>query len=151
MNQPETSVEHPLEQRLLALEARVVALETVAADLPEKSKRVKSYARDVSASNLNSRLELLSLIEDHVEVLKLIHGMVKPVDSAKNKLVLNYIRRAESKLEHFQSRFAQLEETHKRLENGSGYTVPPEKPGVLALFKASALNRLLRSAARWNM
>jgi hypothetical protein len=79
MNQPETL----LENRVLSIEARVVALEKSIADLPEKSQQAKSFARDVSASNLNFRMELLSLIEDHIEVLKLVHTMVGPTDRSK--------------------------------------------------------------------
>lgn len=146
MNQTETS----LEKRVLALEARVIALENVAAALPQKSKAAKSTE---ARSHLSYGLDVLSLIEDHVEVLKLIHTIVPPADRGKNKIVLAYIRRAESKLGQFQSRFAQQDETPKRVEKGAApYTVPPApKPGVLSLLKPSALNRLFRSAARWNM
>jgi hypothetical protein len=143
MNQPETM----LESRLLALEARVVALEKNLADLPEKSQQAKSFARDVSNSHLNFRMELLSMIEDHIEVLKLVHTMVGPTDRTKNKMVLSYIRRAESKLGHFQTRFSQLDATRQRLEEG----VPQEPPArplrqrAVSLFKPATLNQLLRS------
>ena len=149
MNEVGTS----LPQRVLALEARVVALEKMAADLPEKSRQVKSWARDVSDSHLNFHMDLLSLIEDHIEVLKLIHSTVGPIDRKKNKLVHGYIRRAEFKLDQFQTRFAQLEEMQKRFENGAKKdpSPPPAKPREVALPKPSALNRLLRSAAWWNM
>lgn len=136
-----------LESRLLALEARVVALEKNLADLPEKSQQAKSFARDVSNSHLNFRMELLSMIEDHIEVLKLVHTMVGPTDRTKNKMVLSYIRRAESKLGHFQSRFSQLDATRQRLEEG----VPQEPPAsplrqrAVSLFKPATLNQLLRS------
>jgi hypothetical protein len=143
MNQPETM----LETRVLALEARVVALEKSIADLPGKSQQAKSFARDVSASHLNFRMELLSMIEDHIEVLKLVHTMVGPTDRSKNKMVLSYIRRAESKLGHFQARFTQLDETRKRLENGAPQKTParPSKRRPMSLFKPSTLNQLLRS------
>lgn len=143
MNQPETM----LEDRVLALEARVVALEKSIADLPEKSQQAKSFARDVSESHLNFRMELLSMIEDHIEVLKLVHTMVGPTDRNKNKMVLSYIRRAESKLGHFQARFTQLDETRKRLENGAPQKTPaqPSKLRAVSLFKPSTLNQLLRS------
>ena len=143
MNQPEIM----LEDRVLALEARVIALEKSLADLPEKSQQAKSYARDVSDSHLNFRMELLSMIEDHVEVLKLIHTMVGPTDRSKNKMVLSYIRRAESKLGHFQSRFSQLDETRKQLENGAPQKSPaqPSRRRAASLFKPSTLNQLLRS------
>ena len=147
MNEAETS----LEQRVLALEARVQALEALAPGLPEKSRRVNSLAKNVSESHLNFRIELLSLIEDHIEVLKLMHSLVGPTDNAKNKLVLTYIRRAESKLDQFQARFAQLEETRKHLENGAPQNPPgPEpKPRGASTLKTSGLNQLLRSAASW--
>ena len=143
MNQPETM----LETRVLALEARVIALEKSLADLPQKSQQAKSFARDVSDSHLNFRMELLSMIEDHVEVLKLVHTMVGPTDRSKNKMVLSYIRRAESKLGHFQSRFSQLDETRNRLENGVPQEPParPLKQRAVSLFKPSTLNQLLRS------
>jgi hypothetical protein len=136
-----------LEDRVLALEARVVALEKSIADLPEKSQQAKSFARDVSESHLNFRMELLSMIEDHIEVLKLVHTMVGPTDRSKNKMVLSYIRRAESKLGHFQARFTQLDETRKRLENGAPQKTPaqPSKLRAVSLFKPSTLNQLLRS------
>jgi hypothetical protein len=136
-----------LEDRVLALEARVVALEKSIADLPEKSQQAKSFARDVSESHLNFRMELLSMIEDHIEVLKLVHTMVGPTDRNKNKMVLSYIRRAESKLGHFQARFTQLDETRKRLENGAPQKTPaqPSKLRAVSLFKPSTLNQLLRS------
>jgi hypothetical protein len=148
MNELETS----LENRLLALEARVAALETVTARLPEKSKRAESFARDMSESHFNFRIDLLSLIEDHVEVLKLIHNMVGPADRLKNKQVLTYIRRAESKLGQFQAQYAQLEARHKRPGNAtpqSPAALPPKRRS-LSLLKPSALNRLLRSAVGWN-
>jgi hypothetical protein len=143
MNQPETM----LEDRVLALETRVVALEKSIADLPQKSQQAKSFARDVSESHLNFRMELLSMIEDHIEVLKLVHTMVGPTDRNKNKMVLSYIRRAESKLGHFQARFTQLDETRKRLENGAPQKTPaqPSKLRAVSLFKPSTLNQLLRS------
>ncbi len=149
MNDPETS----LEKRVLALEARVQALEALAPGLPEKSRRVDSLAKNVSESHLNFRIELLSLIEDHIEVLKLMHSIVGPTDNAKNKLVLTYIRRAESKLDQFQAHFAQLEETRKRLENNPPQNSPEPgpKPGDAPPLKPSRLNRLLRSASLWNM
>jgi hypothetical protein len=145
MNQPETM----FEERVLALEARVIALEKSIAELPEKSHQAKSYARDVSDSHLNFRMELLSMIEDHIEVLKLVHTMVGPTDRSRNKMVLSYIRRAESKLGQFQARFTQLDETRKQLEKGA----PPKPPGPSAkprrvsLLKPSTLNQLLRSAS----
>jgi hypothetical protein len=143
MNQPETL----LENRVLALEARVLALEKSIADLPGKSRQAKSYARDASESHLNFRMDLLSLIEDHVEVLKLVHNMVGPTDRNKNKLVLTYIRRAESKLGEFQVRFAQWEDTRKRLENDvpTNLPAPASKPRGVSLLKPSNLNHLLRS------
>jgi hypothetical protein len=143
MNQPETM----LEDRVLALEARVIALEKSIAELPEKSHQAKSYARDVSDSHLNFRMELLSMIEDHVEVLKLIHTMVGPTDRSKNKMVLSYIRRAESKLGHFQARFSQLDETRKRLDNGAPQEPPvrPLRQRAVALFKPATLGQILRS------
>lgn len=149
MNEVGTS----LPQRVLALEARVLALEKMAADLPEKSRQVKSWARDVSESHLNFHMDLLSLIEDHIEVLKLIHSTVGPVDRKRNKLVHGYIRRAEFKFDQFQTRFAQLEEMQKRLENGAQKNVSsmPAEPREVALPKPSALNRLLRTASWWNM
>jgi hypothetical protein len=136
-----------LEDRVLALETRVVALEKSIADLPQKSQQAKSFARDVSESHLNFRMELLSMIEDHIEVLKLVHTMVGPTDRNKNKMVLSYIRRAESKLGHFQARFTQLDETRKRLENGAPQKTPaqPSKLRAVSLFKPSTLNQLLRS------
>jgi len=135
-----------LEKRVLALEARVMALETLAAAMPKKFKRTKSPEQP--ESHLNFGMDLLSLIEDHIEVLKLIHTIVPPADRGKNKIVLAYIRRAETKLDQFQSRFAQLPDAPGPRKNGAAqYTVPPApKPGVLALLKPSALNRLLRSA-----
>jgi hypothetical protein len=143
MNQPETL----LENRLLALETRVVALEKSVADLPGKSQQAKTFARDVSESHLNFRMDLLSMIEDHIEVLKLVHTMVGPTDRSKNKMVLSYIRRAESKLGQFQARFTQLDETRKQLENAPSpkTPVPPAKPRRVSLLKPSALNQLLRS------
>jgi len=145
-----TELETSLENRVLALEARVQALEKMAADLPEKTKQVKGWAKDVSASHV----DLLSLIEDHIEVLKLIHSTVGPIDRKKNKLVLGYIRRAEFKLGQFQARFAQLEDMQKRVANGAPKTpespsVPPAKARSGSL--PSSLNRLLRSVSRWNM
>lgn len=147
MEYPDTSIE----KRVLALEARVMALETLAAAIPKKFKRTKSA--ETPEPQFNFGMDLLSLIEDHIEVLKLIHTIVPPADRGKNKIVLAYIRRAESKLDQFQSRFAQLEETPKRMKNSAPqYTVPPApKPGVLAMLKPSAINRLVRSAVRWNM
>jgi len=149
MNDPETS----LEKRVLALETRVQALEALAPGLPEKSRRVNSLAKNVSESHLNFRLELLSLVEDHIEVLKLMHSLVGPTDKAKNKLVLTYIRRAESKLDQFQARFAQLEETRKRLENNPPQNPPESEPksDEIPPLKPSKLNQLLRSASLWNM
>ena len=149
MNEVGTS----LPQRVLALEARVMVLEKMAADLPEKSRQVKSWAKDVSESHLNFHMDSLSLIEDHIEVLKLIHSTVGPVDRKKNKLVHGYIRRAEFKLSQFQARFTQLEEVQKRLEDGTPKNSPPvpAQPREVALPKPSALNRLLRSASWWNM
>ena len=143
MNQPETS----LENRVLALEARVLALEKSVAGSPKKSHQAKSFANDVSESHLNIRLDLLSLLEDHIEVLKLVHTTVGPTDRNKNKLVLTYIRRAESKLGEFQVRLAQLEDTRKRLENGASSNLlpPPVKPRRMSLLKTSALNHVLRS------
>ena len=145
-----TGLETSLENRVLALEARVQALEKMAADLPEKTKQVKGWAKDVS----DSHVDLLSLIEDHIEVLKLIHSTVGPIDRKKNKLVLGYIRRAEFKLGQFQARFTQMEDMQKRLSNGAPKTlekasVPPAKPRSGSL--PSSLNRLLRSVSRWNM
>jgi hypothetical protein len=149
MNEVGTS----LPQRILALEARVLALEKMAGDLPEKSRQVKSWARDVSDSHLKFHMDMLSLIEDHVEVLKLIHSTVGPIDRKKNKLVHGYIRRAEFKLGQFQARFAHLEEMQKRFENGApkNPALPHAKPREVSLPKPSALDRLLRSAAWWNM
>lgn len=149
MNEVGTS----LPQRVLALEARVQVLEKMAADLPEKSRQVKSWAKDVSESHLKFHMDLLSLIEDHIEVLKLIHSTVGPVDRKKNKLVHGYIRRAEFKLGQFQARFAQLEEMQNRFENGSKKNPSslPAKPRDVSSPKPSALNRLLRSASWWNM
>lgn len=153
MNEVGTS----LPQRVLALEARVQVLEKMTADLPEKSRQVKSWAKDVSESHLKFHVDTLSLIEDHIEVLKLIHSTVGPVDRKKNKLVHGYIRRAEFKLGQFQTRFAQLEEMQKRLENGAPKNPPlspqspPAKPLVASLLRPPALTRLLRSAAWWNM
>jgi hypothetical protein len=149
MNEVGTS----LPQRVLALEARVLALEKKAGDLPEKSRQVKSWAKDVSESHLNFHMDLLSLIEDHIEVLKLIHSTVGPIDRKKNKLVHGYIRRAEFKFSQFQERFAQLEEMQKRFENGAPKDPPPlpVKPIEVSPPKPSALNRLLRSASWWNM
>lgn len=142
MNQPETM----LEDRVLAIEARVVALEKSIADLPEKSKQAKSFARDVSDSHLNFRMELLSMIEDHIEVLKLVHTMVGPTDRSKNKMVLSFIRRAESKLGHFQSRFSQLDETRSRLESGAPPKTSPSSLKLrVSLLKPSNLNQMLRS------
>jgi hypothetical protein len=152
MNEVGTS----LSQRVLALEARVQVLENMAADLPEKSRQVKSWAKDVSESHLKFHMDMLSLIEDHIEVLKLIHSTVGPIDRKKNKLVHGYIRRAEFKLGQFQARFAQLEEMQKRFENGAPKTPPPSpppppaKPIVASLLRPPALTRLLRSAAWWN-
>lgn len=142
-----TGLETSLENRVRALEARVLALEKMAADLPEKSKQVKSWAKDLSASYLDS----LYLIEDHIEVLKLIHSTVGPIDRKKNKLVLGYIRRAEFKLGQFQARFAQLGEVQKRLANGVPENPPalPAKPRGASL--PSPFNRFLRSVSRWNM
>jgi BMFP domain-containing protein YqiC len=138
MNAPETSLEH----RLLALEARVVALEKSVAGSP-KNSRAAEAARDASESHL----DLLSLIEDHVEVLKLIHNLVGPADRLKNKQVLTYIRRAETKLAMFQAKFAQLEARHPRVEND----VPPsQKSSRESRLKSLPLSRLLRSAVRWN-
>jgi hypothetical protein len=149
MNEVGTS----LPQRVLALEARVLALEKKAGDLPEKSRQVKSWAKDVSESHLNFHMDLLSLIEDHIEVLKLIHSTVGPIDRKKNKLVHGYIRRAEFKFGQFQERFAQLEEMQKRFENGAPKSSSslPAKPREVSLPKPSALNRLLRTASWWNM
>jgi hypothetical protein len=149
MNEVGTS----LPQRVLALEARVMVLEKMAADLPEKSRRVKSWAKDVSESHLNFHMDSLSLIEDHIEVLKLISSTVGPVDRKKNKLVHGYIRRAEFKLGQFQARLAQLEEMQKRFENGApkNPSPMPVEPREVSLPKPSALNRLLRTASWWNM
>lgn len=148
MNEPETS----LEKRVLALEARVMVLEKMTAGLPENSRRVKSFAKDVSESHLGFRADLLALIEDHVEVLKLVHSLVAPADAGKNKLVLTYIRRAESKLDQFQARFAHLEKTHLNLEsNGTEHSPQLSKKAAVPRLKSSALNRLVRSAAWWNM
>ena len=149
MNEVGTS----LPQRVLALEARIVALEKMAADLPEKSRQVKSWAKDVSESHLNFHMDSLSLIEDHIEVLKMISSTVGPVDRKKNKLVHGYIRRAEFKLGQFQARLAQLEEMQKRFENGApkNPSPMPAQPREVALPKPSALNRLLRTASWWNM
>ncbi|HTR43824.1 MAG TPA: hypothetical protein VMH87_19610 [Pseudomonadales bacterium] len=149
MNEAGTS----LSNRVLALEARVQVLEKMAANLPEKSRQVKSWARDVSDSHLKFHMDMLSLIEDHVEVLKLIHSTVGPIDRKKNKLVHGYIRRAEFKLGQFQERFAQLEEMQKRFENGAPQNSPPPpvEPREISLPKPSALNRLLRTASWWNM
>src|SRR5215469_15155572 len=153
MNEVGTS----LPQRVLALEARVQVLEKVAADLPEKSRQVKSWAKDVSESHRKFHVEMLSLIEDHIEVLKMIHSTVGPIDRKKNKLVHGYIRRAEFKLGQFQTRFAQLEEMQKRFESSAPKNAspqpppPPVKPLVASLLRPPALTRLLRSAAWWNM
>ena len=147
MNEVGTS----LPNRVQALEARVLALENMAADLPEKSRQVKSWARDVSESHRKFHVDLLSLIEDHVEVLKLIHNTVGPIDRKKNKLVLGYIRRAEFKLGQFQARFTQLEEMQKRFENGAPQNPSPSPAQDRDVPKPSALNRLLRSACWWNM
>jgi len=146
MNEPGKT----LESRVLALEGRVLALEKIAVTMPEKNRRA-SLARD--ESHLNTRLELLSLLEDHIEVLKLIHSTVVPTDRGKNKLVLNYIRRAESTLDQFQARIAQVEEVHKDRENGAVQNPVPRsaKPRSTPLPKPSALDRLLRSVALWNM
>lgn len=142
-----TGLETSLENRVLALEARVQALEKMAADLPGKTKQVKAWAKDISASHV----DLLSLIEDHIEVLKLIHSTVGPIDRKKNKLILGYIRRAEFKLGQFQARFVLLEELQKCLANGAPEKLPalPAKPRGASV--PSPLNRLLRSVSRWNM
>ena len=135
-------METSLEQRVLALEARVIALENLAAARPQKAKRAKSS----DAASFNFGLDLLSLLEDHIEVLKLIHTVVPPADRAKNKLVLAYIRRAEGKLDHFQSRLAQVDGLRKR--HAQNPSAPIVKPPRVSLPKLSALNRLLRSASR---
>lgn len=138
---------------MLALEARVVALETTTARRSEKSQRAESLARDMSESNLNFRLDLLALIEDHVELLKLVHNMVGPADRVKNKQVLTFIQRAESKLAQFQSQFAQLEARH----NPSAPVVPPipapraNRSRALAYLNPLTLYRSLRPAAWWNL
>jgi hypothetical protein len=149
MNTTETS----LENRVLALETRVLALEALAAAQPEKTKRANSFVQDASESHLNFRIELLSFIEDHIEVLKLVHNIVGPTDRGKNKLILTYIRRAESKLDKFQARFAWLEETRKNIEKGAPQNPPPApaKSRGASLLKSPALNRLLRSVSLWNM
>lgn len=134
-----------LEQRVLALEARVVALEIFARS--QKAKRIKLP----ETAHLNFEMDLLSLLEDHIEVLKLLHTVVPPADHDKNKLVLAYIRRAEGKLDRFQSRLAQVDEMRKRLPNGVAQnpsTPAMKQPRRLSLPKLSALNRLLRSASR---
>lgn len=148
MNEPETS----LENRVLALEARVMALETMTAGLSQKSQRAESFVRDASMSQLTSRMELLSLIEDHVEVLKLIHNMVGPADRLKNKQVLTYIRRAESKLAQFHAQFAQLEAKYKPLEKNAPQNPVAEipEPRRLSVPKLLTMTRLLRPAAWWN-
>jgi BMFP domain-containing protein YqiC len=145
MNEPETL----LENRLLALEARVVALETATARRPEKSQRAESLAKDMSDSHFNFRIDLLSLIEDHVEVLKLIHNMVGPADRLKNKQVLTYIRRAESKLAMFQAKFAQVEARHQLGENAAPQNAAPQ-PGrtrTWSYLNPLTLYRFLRPAA----
>jgi hypothetical protein len=154
MNEVGTS----LSNRVLALEARVQALEKMAGDLPEKSRQVKSWAKDVADSHLKFHMDLLSLVEDHIEVLKLIHSTVGPIDRKKNRLVHGYIRRAEFKLGQFQARFAQLEEMQKRFENGAPKNPspppspppPPAKPLAVSLLRPAALTRLLRPASWWN-
>jgi hypothetical protein len=73
--------------------------------------------------------------------------MVGPTDRNKNKMVLSYIRRAESKLGQFQARFTQSDDTRKRLENGAP-PKPAARPSKLrgvSLLKSSTLNQLLRS------
>ncbi len=135
-----------LEQRVLALEARVMALESRPAAPPPKTKRTKFP----EPTHLNFGMDLLSLIEDHIEVLKLVHTIVPPADHNNNKLVLGYIRRAERKLDQFQSRLAQADEMRKRHENGVTHnpSVPVVKQRGVSLPKLSDLNRLLRSASR---
>jgi BMFP domain-containing protein YqiC len=148
MNEVQTS----LENRVVALEARVVALESLTASLSQKTKRAESFARDASLSQLNSKVEVLSLIEDHVEVLKLIHNMVGPADRLKNKQVLTYIQRAESKLAQFQARFAQLEAKYQPRETQAPQNPAPEpaEPRRTFLPKPFTITRLLRPAAWWN-
>lgn len=145
-------VQTSLENRVLALEARVVALETLSAGLSQKSQRAESFARDASMSQLNSRMELLSLIEDHVEVLKLIHNMVGPADRLKNKQVLTYIRRAESKLAQFHAQYAQLEAKYQPKEKSAPKNPVAEtlEPRRSSLPKLLTMTRLLRPAAWWN-
>ena len=114
-----------LEHRVQVLEARVQLLEKFAGRLPEMSKAVKAYAHKVTESHLNFRGDLLTLIEDHFEILKLINAMTASDDSGKNKMVLTYIRRAESKLDQFQAKFSELETTRQGLENSVAEKIEP--------------------------
>jgi hypothetical protein len=68
---------------------------------------------------------LLTLIEDHFEILKLINAMTASDDGGKNKMVLTYIRRAESKLDQFQAKFSELETTRQGLENSVAEKIEP--------------------------
>ena len=120
-----TDADKSLEHRVRVLEARVQLLEKIAGRLPEMSKAVKAYANKVTESHLNFRGEWLTLIEDHLEILKLMHAMTGSDDGGKNKMVLTYIRRAESKLDQFQAKFVELEVTRQRLENSVAEKVEP--------------------------
>lgn len=151
MNGPETS----LENRLLALEARVVALEGMTAARPEQAERAEAFAQEVSKSHLNFRVDMLSLIEDHIEVLKLIHNLVGPADRFKNKQVLTYISRAEAKLAQFQAQFAELESRHPRLQAPVPEKSVPQTSETSMFTKPRtwlwplALARLVRPATAW--
>ncbi len=108
-----------LENRMIALEARVQALEQTNAKAPDASKHLQAFADSVTETHLRFRADLVSLIHDHIDVLKLVHDMARPCDSETNELVRTYIRRAEGQLDQFQKRFAALEAAGERARNGA--------------------------------
>ena len=108
-----------LENRMAALEARVLALERTTVNASDASKHLKEFSDTVTETHLRFRADLISLIHDHIDVLKFVHDTATPCDGHTNKLVRTYIRRAEGQLDQFQKRFAQLEAAGERIRNGA--------------------------------
>lgn len=106
-----------VENRILALEARVQTLEINASENAKASRQLKELAGAVAEAHLKFRGDLISLVDDHIEVLKLVQGMARHYDGETGKMILAYIHSAEGRLEHFQRRFAELNEAGERLNN----------------------------------
>ena len=107
-----------LENRMAVLEGRVQSLEHTAVKASDTSKHIKEFTDTVTETHLRFRADLISLIHDHIDVLKFVHDMARPCDGDTNKLVRTYIRRAEGQLDQFQKRFASLEAAGERIRNG---------------------------------